>query len=79
VRGRSYPEELPPLEDHPSDAVRRTSADGVIRFRGRVVKVGKAFRGQPVGVRPTATDGVWEVHVATTAIATINLHEADPR
>jgi transposase InsO family protein len=73
VSPRSYPQALPPLEYHPTDAVRKVQADGSISFGGRLWRVGKAFRGQPVGVRATAADGVWAVYFGVHAVAQIEM------
>jgi transposase InsO family protein len=61
VSGREYPESLPPVEYGSDVQVRRTSGKGMASFLGRRVHVGRAFAGEPVGFRPTAEDGVWEV------------------
>jgi len=58
---RSYPERPPAMEFSPIDVVRRVCDGGRFNFRGRVWRVSKAFKGEAVGVRPTTTDGRWEV------------------
>lgn len=70
---RPYPEALPALEYGPGDAVRKVGADGTISFRGRPWKVGEAFRGHPVGVRPCAEDGRWSVHFGTQEVASVDV------
>lgn len=62
VSGRVYPEQLPPIEYGPGDQVRKVQSGGVIHFRGRVFKVGGAFRGYPVAVRATGEAGQWAVY-----------------
>ena len=42
-------------------------------MRSRELHVGKAFRGQPVALRPTDEDGVFSVHFCAHRIATIDL------
>jgi transposase InsO family protein len=59
---RSFPEELPLLLYEPPLQVRKVQTSGEISFHNRVVKVGKAFAGYPVGVRPTTTEGLWEIY-----------------
>jgi hypothetical protein len=66
---RPYPEALPALEYGPGDAVRKVGSDGAVSFRGRPWKVGEAFRGHPVGVRPTAEDGVRSVYFGPHRVA----------
>ena len=72
---RPYPEALPVVEYGPDDAVRKVQYDGEVHFAGRVYRVGKALRGERVAVRPTPTDGVWEVYFVTHRIAQIDLRD----
>jgi len=74
---RSFPEQLTPLEYGAIDHVRKVQTDGKIFFRNREFKVGKAFRGNHVAIRPTTEDGIYDVHFATHKITTIDLHSAD--
>jgi transposase InsO family protein len=73
VSPRSFPETLPPIEYGPGDSVRKVADTGFISFRHRPWRIGKAFRGQPVAVRPTVEDSVFSVHYCTHHIATIDL------
>jgi transposase InsO family protein len=73
VSQRSFPEQLPPLEYGSTDRVRKVQGDGKIFFHNREFRIGKAFRGHRVGLRPTLTDGLFEVYFATHCITTINL------
>jgi transposase InsO family protein len=73
VSGRRFPETLPPLEYDVGDVVRKVQGHGRIWFHNRVFRVGKAFRGYSVALRPTADDGLWEVFFATHCIARIDL------
>jgi len=76
---RSFPAQLPALEYGPGDLVRKVSIIGEISFRNRSFRLGKAFRGEMVALRPTATDGLWEVYFGQHRIAQINLREpAEP-
>jgi transposase InsO family protein len=76
VSGRRFPETLPSLEYGWGDVVRKVQGHGRIWFRNRVFRIGKAFRGYPVALRPTAEDGLWEVFFATHCIACIDLRES---
>ncbi len=58
---RPFPETLPPIEYAPDDLVRKVQAKGVISVHGRSYRVGKAFRGHPVAIRSTHSDGLWNV------------------
>lgn len=73
---RSFPETLPPLVYGPGDQVRRVQAEGWLTFRGRYFRVSKAFRGEAVALRPTLTDGVWEVFFGPHRIAQIDVRAA---
>lgn len=72
VSPRRFPEQLPVIEYGPGDAVRRVYDGGQIRYRHREYRVGKAFRGYAVGLRPTARDGVLDVYFGTQRIAWID-------
>ena len=61
---RSYPETLPVIEYAPDVQVRRASLKGVIKFDSRSIRIGRAFSGEPVGVRATPTAGLYEVFYA---------------
>jgi transposase InsO family protein len=76
---RSFPETLAPIEYGPGDQVRRVDGDGKISFANRPRHVGKAFRGQPVALRPTSQDGVFTVHFCSHAIGTLDVRQpAEP-
>jgi transposase InsO family protein len=70
---RPYPSQLPAMEYAPEVDVRQVDCTGHISYRSRPWKVGRGFIGQPVGVRPTAVDGVREIIFATRVIKTIDL------
>ena len=72
---RSFPENLPPIEYGPDDHVRRVCESGRISLNGKPYKVGTAFVGEPVAVRPTAVDGKMEVFYCHQRVAEINLRE----
>jgi transposase InsO family protein len=75
VSPRAFPEQLPPFEYDAMDQVRKVQTDGKIFFRNRVYRVGKAFRGYPVALRPTTDDGVYQVFFATHRIAQVDLRD----
>lgn len=53
------------------DLVRRVQANGTIGWRGAQWKVGKAFAGERVAVRPSPHDGQYDVFWSTSRIASI--------
>ena len=72
---RSYQETLPPIDYAPGDIVRKVQDRGRIGFRGRVYRVGRAFVGEPVALRPSAEDGVWEVYYCAQQVTQIDLRD----
>jgi transposase InsO family protein len=74
---RSFPDQLPPFDYGATDQVRKVQSDGKISFRNREFRVGKAFRGYPVALRPTVEDGVYEIYFATHRILTIDLRQPE--
>lgn len=70
---RAYPEPLPAIEYAPGDVVRRVQQQGFIAYRGRHFRIGKAFTGCPVAVRPTLVDGRFDVFFCHQKIAHIDL------
>jgi transposase InsO family protein len=71
---REYPETLPPITYGPDDILRKVGDHGKIYFHGKVFKIGKAFYGYPVALRPTITDGLYNVFFCHEHIAQINLN-----
>ena len=55
--------------------VRKVQSDGRINFRGRALRLSKAFRGQTVALRPTEVDGVFTVRFGATTIARVDLRD----
>ena len=70
---RVYPESLPELVYGEGDLVRKVQSRGVLCFRGREWLISQAFRGQPVALRATTTDGLWQVYFGVHRIATVDL------
>jgi transposase InsO family protein len=72
---RSYQESLPPVEYDLGVEVRLADKGGKIYYQGLPWKIGRAFAGQHVGVRPTQTDGVMEVLFLTQVIKELDLRQ----
>lgn len=70
---RSYPEVLEPIDYGPGAIVRKVQKNGLISFNNRPFKLPRAFTGAPVALRPTSSDGVFDVHFCAHRIATIDL------
>jgi transposase InsO family protein len=73
---RAYPERLPELVYGPEDQVRSVQRTGMIYFANRAFRMSKAFHGERVAIRPTPTDGVFDVYFATQRIGRIDLHDS---
>jgi transposase InsO family protein len=70
---RPFAETPPPIEYGPGDAVRKVCGEGRVSFRGAAWRVGYAFAGEPVAVRPTGTDGLMHVYYCHQRVAEIDL------
>lgn len=73
ISSRPFPSPLPPIEYEPDDKVRKVNEKGKIKFSGRFWRVGKAFCGYPVGVRPSEEDGRFQIYFCGQMIREINL------
>ena len=70
---RRFPERLPPIRYGPDCLVRRVQSDGRISFMDRNVFVTSAFAGQPIGLRPSQRDGVFDILFCTFRIGRLDL------
>lgn len=76
ISPRPYKPDIEPFEYAPDDQLRRVPKDsGRITFKGRLWRVPKAFAGKIVAVRPTPTNGLYDIVFRTTAIAAIDLRQ----
>jgi transposase InsO family protein len=73
ISSRAFPATLPVIECGPDDKVRKVSEKGEIKFCGRFWRVGKAFYGYPVGVRPSEEDGLFQIYFCQRMIREIDL------
>jgi len=72
---RLFPERLPSIDYDSQDEVRKVQGKGEISFRGRLFIIGKAFHHYRLALRPTDTDGLFEVFFSQFNITHINLNE----
>ena len=70
---RGFKEKLPPIEYGPDDQVRKVQQGGKVSYKNINYRVGKAFSGQYVALRPTKTDGLLDVFFCNQRINQINL------
>lgn len=71
---RSFPEALPPIQYSNEMKIRKVQDGGFVHFKGRVFRFSSSLRGYPVGIRPTKTDGLFDVMFCHQRIGTIDLH-----
>jgi transposase InsO family protein len=76
---RPFPETLPAIEYGAGDIVRKVNVNGDISLKGRILPVGKAFRDQPIALRPTSEDAIFSVHFCAHRIGTLDLRSPAPR
>lgn len=70
---RCFPERLPPIEYGPADIVRKVRGFGHIKYEGREYHVGCAFAGLHIALRPTTTDGLFDVYFCQHQIGKLDL------
>lgn len=73
VSERALPERILEWEYSPSDVVRKVQDGGILHYKGKEWRVGNAFKGQRVGIRPTEEDGKLNVFFRSFRIARISL------
>jgi transposase InsO family protein len=73
-----FPDELAPIEYAPDDLVRRVFAPGRIALAGHEYRVGRAFVGQPVALRPTQETDIFAVSFCHQRVTTLDLRDPAP-
>jgi transposase InsO family protein len=74
---RPYEEVLPAFDYPQGDLVRSVVQGGLISFRSRRYRVGRAFTGERVALRAVA-DGVWDVYYYLQRITRLDLTRSQP-
>jgi hypothetical protein len=75
---RSYPEQLRPVLYDSNDIIRKVDDKGKVSFRNRAFRVGRAFCYQPVAIRPTETDGEFDIYYCKQPVAKISFRDENP-
>jgi hypothetical protein len=75
---RPMPTTLPPVTFPTGSATRKVSAAATISYQSHTIRVGKAFRGLTVGIRPTPTDAIYTIYYRHHPIRTIDLSTMSP-
>ena len=71
---RHFPKTLPPVEYAPGDIVRKVHKKGEIYFKNKFFRVGKGLYGQPVVLKPTLKDGVWDIYFMHQKIKLLDIN-----
>jgi hypothetical protein len=71
---RTYENLITPPQYDDVIAVCKVHETGFISHKDRTYKIGKAFKGDLVAIRNTASDGIWEIYYYEQLIKTISLH-----
>jgi transposase InsO family protein len=58
---RTFPTHLPAIQYCPGDIIKTVKQKGEITFRNRTYYIGQALRNQPIALRPSLTDGIYDV------------------
>lgn len=58
---RAMPQHIGPPEYEPHAIVRKVRLNGKLSFRGKAFKISRAFAGKALALRPTHTDGVFDI------------------
>ena len=78
VSPRTFPEVLPPVDYEAGDLVRIVGQNGFIWFKNHTYRISRALIGQRVGVRPTTTEGVWEVRYCDLLMRSLDVRGPRP-
>lgn len=72
---RSYSEKIKPPEYNLSDYKRKVDEKGIISFKGSEYKIGKAFYGETIALRPDIQDGVFNAYFYNQIIRTLKINK----
>ncbi len=70
---RRFPESLPEITYLPGDHLRKVDVSGKIDFKGNRIRIGKAFYGDRIALRPIHSTNSYEVYYANKLIRKIYL------
>lgn len=70
---KTYPEKIIPYEYDTSDIKRKVQENGIINFKNKEFKVGKAFIGEHVALRESKENRIYEVYFWNQLIRTLTL------
>jgi len=70
---KAYPEKTDPYQYNLSDIKRKVQDRGVISFKNKEIKVGKAFVSEYVALRKSTEDNIYEIYFCNQLLRTITL------
>jgi transposase InsO family protein len=70
---RAFPETLPTISYDRGEVVRKVGERGQVKYQQHKFFVGDAFAGLQVALRPSITDGLWEVYFCHQKVGTLDL------
>jgi len=70
---RVFPEALPPVVYDEGNIVRMVDEKGIFHWRGLRWRLSKAFVRQPIALRPSETDGYYDIIYAAFKVASVDL------
>jgi transposase InsO family protein len=70
---RNFKEKVIPFEYPPDALLRRVQQLGHFFFKGRELKMPKAFAGKTIALQPTAIDGTYDVYYRANRVAQVDL------
>ena len=76
---RDFRETVAPFDYAPGDQLRRVQAEGRVSFKGRNLRLPKAFRGRDVAFRASEQDGVYQVYYRHQNIARFDFNIGSER
>ena len=75
ISEQPFPEILPDPEYDVLDAVRKVKDGGRISYKNHIFRVGRAFLGKQVAIRPTERNGIYHVFFYKQKIATLDFNQ----
>jgi transposase InsO family protein len=73
ISRRTFPETVSPPQYNSTDIVRTVDVKGHIRYQRRRFLISKGFRGYPVALRQSETDGMFDVYFYSYKVAQLDL------
>ncbi len=75
VSSRAMPKLIVPPQYEPKATVRKVQHGGFISFKGRMIRCSKAFIGRQLVLRPTQTDGLFDLRYRSHLLGQIDLRQ----